>query len=104
MHPGVTSMWIRSLLAAALVATFALPALAQAPAPAGTPAHIRGTVEKLAGNALTVKTREGTEVTVALADQYKILAVKRVRLSSIKQNDYVGTAAVQGSDGKLHAL
>jgi hypothetical protein len=44
-----------------------LPAGAQQ-APQGTPTRIRGTVEKLDGQALTVKSREGQPVTIALAD------------------------------------
>src|SRR5262244_4283392 len=40
--------------------------------PQGTPTRIRGTVEKLDGQALTVKSREGQTVTIALADNVAV--------------------------------
>jgi len=96
-------MRFKSILLAALVATFTFPAFAQAPAPAGTPTRVRGTVEKLDGKVLTVKSREGEDVAIALADDANIRAVARVRLSKIKAGDRVGVAALAGGDGKLHA-
>jgi endonuclease YncB( thermonuclease family) len=60
-------MTTKLLLASALIALLVLPAGAQQ-APQGTPTRIRGTVEKLDGQALTVKSREGQPVTIALAD------------------------------------
>ena len=51
-------MTTKLLLAGALIALLILPAAAQQ-APQGTPTRIRGTVEKLDGQALTVKSREG---------------------------------------------
>ena len=96
-------MQFKSMFLAAFAIVLALPALAQTPAPAGTPAHIRGMVEKFDGKSLVVRSREGADVTIALDENFKVLAVARVRLSRIKPGDYVGTAAVAGSDGKLHA-
>ena len=55
-----------SFLAAAFVALLVLPVLAQAP-PEGTPTRIRGTVDKLDGQTLTVKSRDGQSLTVTLA-------------------------------------
>ena len=43
----------------------------------------RGTVESLDGNALTVKTREGPSVKIALADNYTVVAVVPLELSAI---------------------
>ena len=51
-------MTTKLLLAGALIALLILPAGAQQ-APQGTPTRIRGTVEKLDGQALMVKSREG---------------------------------------------
>jgi hypothetical protein len=96
-------MWIRRLLLAAFVAAFAVPALAQAPAPAGTPTVVRGVIEKLDGTTLTVKSREGQEVTMTLADPADVRGVKRVRLSAIKAGDHLGVAALADASGKLHA-
>jgi hypothetical protein len=52
-----------SIFAAVFVAILALPALAQSP-PAGTPSRIRGTVDKLDGQALSVKQRDGQMTTI----------------------------------------
>lgn len=92
-------------LAAAVLALFAAaPSFAQAPAPSGTPAHIRGTVEKLDGNTLTVKTREGPTVSIALASDYKVATLVKASLADIKSGDYVASTGVKGTDGKLHAV
>jgi hypothetical protein len=54
----------------------ALPALAQNP-PANPPARIRGTVEKLDGQALAVKSREGQQVIVTLAPNVTVAYLVR---------------------------
>jgi hypothetical protein len=93
----------KSAIAAALTALFVLPALAQTP-PAGTPTRIRGTVEKLDGKTLTVKTREGQTQTIALADNFSVSALAKKTAADIKANDYVLTTGVKGTDGKLHCV
>jgi len=90
-----------SLAIGALVALLALPAAAQAPE--GTLTNVRGKVAKVEGKTLTVKSREGRAVAVAMADNFTVLGVKKVNLSDIKAGDFIGTAAVPGKDGKLHA-
>jgi len=94
-------MKLRSLLAGALVAFLAVPVVAQAQQ--GTPTRVRGTIETFKGKTLVVKSREGADVTIALADNFTVRAMGRVRLSSIKKGDFVGIAATTGTDGKTHA-
>lgn len=100
---------------ALLLAAFSLPAFAQAPqggppaggAPAGGPpptANIRGTIEKLDGQTLTVKTREGQTVNVALAPNAQVRALKKEKLSDIKNGDFIASTSMHGKDGKLHAV
>jgi hypothetical protein len=84
------------LAAAALIALLAIPAGAQQ-APQGTPARIRGTVEKLDGRALTVKSREGQEVTVTLAPNVTIGYLVKKRLADIKAGDFVASTSTTGS-------
>jgi hypothetical protein len=96
-------MWSKLLVAGALVALLASPAAAQN-APEGTPTRIRGTVEKLDGQTLTVKSREGPQLTIALAPNFTVSAVVKKSLADIKTGDYVGAASLKGSDGKLHAI
>ncbi|HWO86354.1 MAG TPA: hypothetical protein VNN75_07690 [Stellaceae bacterium] len=54
----------RKLAIAALIALAVGPALAQTP-PAGTPTRIRGTVDKLDGQNLMVKSRDSQTLTIA---------------------------------------
>jgi hypothetical protein len=96
-------MTAKLLFAGALIALVALPAAAQN-APEGTPTRIRGTVEKLDGQTLTVKSREGQDLTIALAPNFTVAAVVKKSLGDIKAGDFVGAASSKGIDGKLHAL
>ena len=82
-------------------ALIALPVLAQTPD--GTLTNVRGKVEKLEGQKLTVKSRDGKMVTVNLADKFGVLGIQKAKLSDIKQGQFIGTAAIEKKDGKLHA-
>jgi hypothetical protein len=90
-------------LAAAFTVVFVLPALAQT-APATTPVRIRGTVEKLDGHNLTVKSRDGHPVTIVLAPDFGVLGVEKKGLGDIKAGDYVASTSLKGADGKLKAI
>jgi hypothetical protein len=79
-----------------------LPALAQTPE--GTPTRIRGTVEGVEGQTLTVKSTAGQDVPVTMAADSKITGVVKRSLSDIKAGDAIASTSVRGSDGKLHAL
>ena len=93
-----------SLLAAMLAGLIAVPALAQAPPPDGTPTRIRGTVEKLDGSTLVVKSRDGSSVTITLAEKVAVAVLVKKSLADIKPGDYVASTAVKGTDGKLHSV
>ena len=88
-----------SLLAGAFLALVVLPASAQE----GTPTRIRGTVETLDGQTLIVRSRENQELSITLSEDFQVSAVAKASLSDIKSGDYIGSAAVKGTDGKLHA-
>ena len=96
-------MRVLSLLAAMLFSLAALPAFAQAP-PDGTPMVVRGTVEKLDGQSLTVKPKEGPPVTIALAANFTVAGVAKRSLADIKPGDYVANTSIKGSDGQLHVV
>jgi hypothetical protein len=91
-----------SFLAAVVIALIAMPAFAQAP-PAAAPARIRGTVDKLDGQALTVKQRDGQTVTVTVAPNAVQTLVKR-SLADIKPGDFVASTGIKDKDGKIHAI
>lgn len=84
----------------------ALPADAQAPqgSPEGTRTRIRGTVEKLDGQNLMIKSRDGQQMTIALAPDFTVQGVAKRNLADIKAGDYVASTSVKGADGQLHAV
>jgi hypothetical protein len=89
----------KSFLAAIFVAVLALSAAAQNP-----PARIRGTVEKLDGQTLTVKSRDGQSLSIALAPNFTVRAVVAKTVADIKPGDFVASTSVKGPDGKLQAI
>jgi hypothetical protein len=90
-------------LLAAVFAAVAASALAQAP-PEGTPTRIRGTIEKLDGKTLTVKTRDGQTATITLADNFTVSALAKKTVADVKANDYIASTGLKGTDGKLHCV
>jgi hypothetical protein len=96
-------MWSKFLFAGAFIALLTLPAVAQAP-PETTPARIRGTVAKLDGQTLTVKSREGPELTIALAPNFTIAYLVKKSLADIKAGDFVASTSTKGPDGKNHSV
>jgi hypothetical protein len=91
------------LVVGALIALIGLPAAAQN-SPQGTPTRIRGTVEKLDGQNLTVKSREGPELTIVLAPNFTVAYLVKKSLADVKSGDFVATTSVKGTDGKNHSV
>jgi hypothetical protein len=85
------------LAAAVLVSTSAI-------AQTVPPTRVRGTVVTLDGNTLTVNSRDGQKLEIALKDGFAVASVKKVELSSIEPNSFIGTATRAGADGKLTAI
>lgn len=92
-----------SFLAAVVAAVVAMPALAQA-TPGPRPMHIRGTVEKLDGRALTVSERDGDTATVTLAPGATVNTLVKRSLADIKPGDFVASTGIKGEDGQIHAI
>jgi hypothetical protein len=88
-------------LAAFLLVAVSSVALAQAPA--NPPVRIRGTVEKIDGNMLTVKARNGQSMTVKLADNYTVMGVAKASVSDVSSGKFIGTTTVGERDGNLIA-
>ena len=88
----------RTLGAAALA--LLLSGTAALPQPAPQRVRVRGTIEKVDGTMLTVKTREGQTVTLKLADNVGVVATMKRTLADIKTNDFVGIAAMPQGPGK----
>jgi hypothetical protein len=73
-------------------------------ADAQTPARIRGTITGIDGNTLAVKSREGQDLKLQLADNATVAVAKAIRFEDIKQGDYVSSTATKRADGALVAL
>jgi hypothetical protein len=89
------------LAGAALVAAFTVSlAVAQQP----PTQRLSGTIEKVTGNAILVKAKDGAEQTVVLADKALIVGVTKASLADIKAGSYIGSGAVPQADGSQKAV
>lgn len=91
---------IRAIAAFVLVA---VSAVAVAQAPANPPVRIRGTVDKLDGNMLTVKARNGQSMSVKLADNVMVVGIQKASLADIGTGKFIGTTTVGEREGNLIA-
>ena len=82
----------------------AVSALALAQAPANPPVRIRGTVEKIDGQMLTVKATNGQSMTVKLADNYMVMGIAKASVADVASGKFIGTTTVGERDGGLVAL
>lgn len=82
----------------------ALCAIVHAQAPANPPVRIRGTVEKLDGQSLTVKGNDGQLKTVKLADNFVVMGIHKASVDDIGTGKFIGTTTVGERDGQLVAL
>ena len=87
-------------LGAMLAATFALSSVsAQA-----QNVRVRGTIEKLDGNVLTVKSRDGAELKLVLKDNVRIAGVVKASLAAVKPDSNVAITSRPRADGTLEAF
>ena len=83
---------------------FGAIALASAAADAQQNVRLRGTITAIDGNMLSLKSRDGKDLTVHLTDNLSVTVSKSVAITDIKPGDYVGSAAMKRADGTLVAL
>lgn len=79
--------------------SFAVPALAQS-----GPMRIRGTIDAIGADTVTILGRDGQKQTVMLDRDLTVSTVKRLRVADIKPGSFVGTATRRLPDGSLEAL
>jgi hypothetical protein len=84
-------------------AALALGATITADAADEKPYRVRGTLEAVEGNNLTVDTREGETLDLTLSDDTRVMVVRPASLEDIKQGDYVGLTSID-SGGKRVAI
>jgi hypothetical protein len=90
------STFRRPLIAAAVVAASTLHAIAQQ---APTPSRVRGTIESVEGDVLTVRSRSGEDVKLHMTSDIRIVGITKITLTDIKVGSFVGTTTVPGPDG-----
>jgi hypothetical protein len=93
-------MTLRIFTAAACVA-----ALTVASASAqDKPMRVRGSVEQMDGQMMTVKSRSGEMLKVKLADDGKVVALVKASMADIKPGSFVGSTAMPEQDGSWKAV
>jgi hypothetical protein len=95
------STFRRSLVALAMVAASTVYALAQK---APVPTKVRGTIETVDGDTMTVKSRSGEDVKLHMTSAMKVVGIARISLSDIKVGSFIGATTVPGSDGMPTAV
>jgi hypothetical protein len=90
----------RILLAALTAGGIITSASAQTP----PPTRIRGTVDGLAGDSLSITSRTGEKLSVHLAADTTITAVLPTEIGAIKPGSFIGTAAMPRPDGTQVAI
>jgi hypothetical protein len=86
-----------------MAATVVLPSLAQNAPPAQT-VRMRGVVQAVTPNSVTVKDRSGEVVELATDDKLVVTEVYPIALEDIKPGSFIGTAAMPQADGSLKAI
>ncbi|MDB5922461.1 MAG: hypothetical protein JWN13_1397 [Betaproteobacteria bacterium] len=66
--------------------------------------RVRGTINDFDGSVLSVKSRDGKDLKLKLADNATIVAAKAMTLSDLKAGDYVGATTRSGPDGARVAV
>jgi hypothetical protein len=97
----VRRSFTRPLIAIAMVAASTALAIAQK---SPTPSRVRGTIEAVDGDTLSVKSRSGEDVKLHLTGDAKIVGLIKISLSEIKVGSFIGTTTVPGPDGTPKAV
>src|SRR5262249_42201728 len=106
-HDGAYVFWegaLQSLSIPAVTALIVAIVSSSVLAQQAPPVRIRGTIEKVDGNTLMVKARDGSSVKVTLAENARVTAMVKAQLSDIKQGSFIGVTAMPQPDGSQKAI
>lgn len=84
----------------AAITIAACPVSAQQP----QPTRVRGTIEKVEGHVLSVKSREGNDIRIQTGEKTGIVGLKKITLADVPPNAFVGVAALPQADGTQKAV
>jgi hypothetical protein len=96
----IVSLMPRLLASLTVISVLGSAAWAQQP----PPVRIRGTIEAVDGPVLAVKSREGSDMKVRVADNAAVFGVAKTALSEIKPGSYIGVSAMPEPDGTQKAF
>jgi hypothetical protein len=99
--PVKRATFTRPLITVAMVGLSTLYAAAQQ---APVPTRVRGTIEKVDGDLLSVKSRSGEDVKLHVASDLRVSGITKIALSDIKVGSFVGATTVPGPDGGQNAV
>ena len=91
---------IRYAIAGALLIAMGTAAVAQQ----AQTVRLRGTVEKLDGNVVSIKLSDGASSTLTLSDNALIVGVVKASMADVKEGVFLGSAAMPQPDGTQKAL
>ena len=92
---------VQALSAAAMALVLGVTAVS---AQQAKPARIRATIEKVDGNTLMVKDREGHDLKVVTADKVRVQGLAKASLADIQVDSYIGVTAMPEPDGSQKAI
>lgn len=81
----------------------AAAALAAADAHAQSSVRVRGTITAVEPDRLAVKSRDGQDVSLRLAENVTVAAAEAMSFADLKPGQYVGVTAIRAPDGALTA-
>jgi hypothetical protein len=99
--PVRRSTLFRPLAIVAVVVASSFYAIAQQP-PA--PSRVRGAVEGVDGDVLSVKSRDGEDFKLHMAGDMRVVGITKISLDDIKVGSFIGTTTVPGPDGGANAI
>ena len=91
----------RPLVIIAMVVGSSLYAIAQQPP---SPSRVRGTIEAVDGDTLSVKSRDGEDFKLHMTGDTRVVGMARISLSDIKVGSFIGATTVPGPGGEADAV
>jgi outer membrane lipoprotein SlyB len=86
--------------AAGLALVLTASALAQQP----QRVRVRGTIEKVDGNVMTIKSRDGATLTIKQGDNFRAQGLAKASLDDIPPDTFIGVTAMPQPDGSQKAI
>jgi len=72
-------------------------------AAAQAPTRVRGTIDGFDGKVLSVRNANGTSVNISIQEKTEIVFTQPIKLSEIRQGDFLGVTSMRRADGTLTA-